>query len=310
MSYAIQVSKLTKSYTNGKVLKGLSFDIKEGETFGLLGANGAGKSTTLECIERIKRFDSGSIKVFGKEISKHQTLHQVMGVQLQSTSLQENITIVEAMKFYCNWQKIEPRMDLLERFGLSTLLSKQYSSLSTGQKRRLHLALSIINNPKILILDEPTAGLDVQGRVELHNEIRLLKKEGITIILASHDMAEVETLCDRIAIIVKGEIRFIGTPDEILVTGNNDKRIKIRTSNNEIYKMDGFEESAITSKSNNYITILSADLEKSLTEVLQIVKDKKDHIIDLTIEGLSLEDKFVEVVGQYEGGRINESSGL
>lgn len=310
MEHAISVSNLKKSYNSTKVLKGITFDIKVGETFGLLGANGAGKSTTLECIERIKTFDSGTIKIFGENILGHSTLHQVLGVQLQSTSLQENITIIEAMKFYCKWQKIDTRLDLLDRFGLTRLMNKQYSSLSTGQKRRLHLALSIINNPKIVILDEPTAGLDVQGRVELHNEIRLLKKEGITIVLASHDMAEVESLCDRIAIIVKGEIRFIGTPDEILASGNNARRIKIRTSNNAIYNIESFRESSIDSRSNNYITLLSSNLEKSLNEVLSIVGINNDHIIDLSIEGLSLEDKFVEVVKQYKEGEYNESDSI
>lgn len=310
MEYAVSVTNLKKSYNGARVLKGISFDIIAGETFGLLGTNGAGKSTTLECIEGIKTFDSGSIEVFGENILKHPSLHQVLGVQLQSTSLQENITIIEAMKFYCKWQKIGPRLDLLERFGLTSLMNKQYASLSTGQKRRLHLALSIINNPKIVILDEPTAGLDVQGRVELHNEIRLLKKEGITIILASHDMAEVESLCNRIAIIVKGEIRFIGTPDEILTSGNNDRRIKIRTSNNSIYKMASLKESIIDSRSENYTILLSSNLENSLNEILSIIESKNDHIIDLSIEGLSLEDKFVEVVQQYKEGDNNERNSI
>ncbi len=307
MNYAISVKDLEKSYKSNKVLKGLSFDVLEGETFGLLGGNGAGKSTTLECIERIKRFDSGSIKVLGKSILGHSHLHQVLGVQLQSTSLQDNVTISEAMKFYCKWQNIEPRNDLLERFGLSQLTHKQYSSLSTGQKRRLHLALSIINNPKIVILDEPTAGLDVQGRVELHNEIRLLKKEGVTIILASHDMAEVESLCDRIAIIVKGEIRFIGTPEEVLLTGDNSRRIKIRTTNNCIYSMESFKESSVLSRNGDHISLHSKCLEKSLAELLEVIETKKDKIIDLSIEGLSLEEKFVEVVGKYEG--VNNDEG-
>ncbi len=295
MTSALKITDLKKSYGNVEVLKGLSFQVEEGEIFGLLGGNGAGKSTTLECIEGVKSYDHGSIEVFGENIADNKDYHNILGVQLQCTALQTNITVFEAMKFHCLWQGIEVRKDLLDDFGLKLLYEKQYGQLSIGQKRRLHLALSISNNPKILILDEPTAGLDVQGRVELHDAIRTLKKNGVTIILASHDMAEIEMLCDRIAIVVHGEIKFIGTQDEILAEGNNDKRIKIKTADKQIYNFEAFKHSRSCGENEDYMTLVSSDIGKSLKEILEQVEAHNDKIIDLNIEGLSLEEKFVEV---------------
>jgi len=296
MSVALSVNNLEKNYGDFKALKGISFEVNEGEIFGLLGANGAGKSTTLECIEGVKSFQSGNIEVFGQSISKSSDYNKFIGVQLQSTSLQNNITVLEAMKFFCKWQKIEVRTDLLDEFGLKQQYKKQYSSLSTGQKRRLHLALAIANNPKILILDEPTAGLDVEGRVSLHNEIRRLKANGVTIILASHDMAEVELLCDRIAIIVNGEIRVMGTARDIISEGDKDKKILVKTLNNSLLNHARFTQSKITEKSESYITLLSTDIAESLSEIISLVKGSKDVIVDLKVEGLSLEERFIEVI--------------
>lgn len=296
MSLALSVNNLKKNYGDFKALKGISFEVNEGEIFGLLGANGAGKSTTLECIEGVKSFQSGDIEVFGQSISKNSDYNKLIGVQLQSTSLQNNITVLEAMKFFCKWQGIEVRTDLLDEFGLKQQYKKQYSSLSTGQKRRLHLALAIANNPKILILDEPTAGLDVEGRVSLHNEIRRLKANGVTIILASHDMAEVELLCDRIAIIVNGEISVMGTARDIISEGDKGKKILVKTLNNSLLNHAIFTQSKITEKSESYITLLSTDIAESLSEIISLVKISNDVIVDLKVEGLSLEERFIEVI--------------
>lgn len=308
MNIALKVENLKKTYGNTTVLKGINFHVNKGETFGLLGANGAGKSTTLECIEGVKSFDSGNISIFGKDVRKYKELHKLLGVQLQCSSLQKNITVYESMVFYCRWHGIDVRTDLLNKFGLEDLYKKQYGQLSIGQKRRLHLALSICNNPKILILDEPTAGLDIQGRNELHEEIRLLKAGGVTIILASHDMAEVEMLCDRIAIVVKGDIKFIGAADEIASSTNKEKRIRIKTTKHKILNNETFEHSKVEEKNGHYVTLISADIEKSLNEILETVNKKNDKIEDLSIEGISLEEKFMEVV--FTESKVSESESI
>ncbi len=204
MNSAIQVHELKKSYGENQVLKGLNFQIEKGEIFALLGINGAGKTTTLECIENLRKYDSGSITVNGK-----------MGIQLQSSSLPAHIKAMEAVKLFSKWRGATIDSAMLNSLGIKEIEKKEYNKMSTGQKRRLHLALALIGNPDIVFLDEPTAGLDVEGRIAIHEQIRNLKAQGKTIILASHDMAEVESLCDRLAILKSGNIVFYGSPSEL-----------------------------------------------------------------------------------------------
>ncbi|MGL4522126.1 MAG: ABC transporter ATP-binding protein [Bacilli bacterium] len=309
MTSALKVEQLRKSYGNTSVLKGISFDVHEGEIFGILGANGAGKSTTLECIEGVKSFDSGNVSIFGRDMTKHKEAQKLIGVQLQSTALQNNMSVQEAMTFFCKWQKIEFRLDLLDTFGLQQQYKKQYGQLSIGQKRRLHLALALCNNPKIVILDEPTAGLDVEGRMELHNEIRKLKENGVTVVLASHDMAEVEMLCDRLAVIVKGEIRFIGSVRDFKMEGNKEKKVKIRTSKNSL-SVEQFIHSTVEEQTNGYLVLSTKNLTQSIAEIMLKINANSDEIEDLTVECLSLEERFMEMVYNEEKESQNERISL
>src|SRR5699024_9405739 len=164
MNYVIQVSNLKKSYGNNKVLKDLSFNVKKGEIFGILGVNGAGKTTLLECIESLCKYDDGKILINGK-----------ISIQLQSSSLPAYIKVIEAIRLFSKWKKVKIDNSILTTYKMDKLKDKKYLELSTGQKRRLHLVLALIGKPDILFLDEPTAGLDVEGKISLHNEIRKLK---------------------------------------------------------------------------------------------------------------------------------------
>ena len=170
MNRAIQVRGLKKSYDSSIVLGGLDLDIEKGEAFALLGANGAGKTTALECIEGLRKYDSGTITVNGE-----------MGIQLQSSSLPAHIKPMEAVRLFSKWNRAKIDCTMLNALGMKEIEKKQYIQLSTGQKRRLHLALALIGDPDIIFLDEPTAGLDTLGRVSLHELIRKLKSEGKTI---------------------------------------------------------------------------------------------------------------------------------
>lgn len=294
MEIALQVRNLRKNYGATEVLKGIDFTVKTGEIFGILGANGAGKSTTLECIEGVKSYQHGEIEVFGQNIAKVKAAQKLIGVQLQSSALPKNITVEEAMIFFCQWKKIANRFDLLQTFGLDTLTKKQYHQLSVGQKRRLHLALALCDDPKIVILDEPTAGLDVQGRMELHQEIKKLKANGVTVLLASHDMAEVEMLCDRLLVIVKGEIKFMGTARAFKLQSQKEKKIKVKTTQNTL-AAEVFRYSQIETQTDEGLTLIMSDLTKSIEEVLEKVRLHGDEIEDLTIEALSLEERFIEI---------------
>lgn len=265
MKDAIQVRGLKKSYGNKMVLRSLDFQIEKGEVFALLGVNGAGKTTTLECIEGLRKYDSGTIRVNGK-----------MGIQLQSSSLPSHIKPMEAVKLFAKWNNTEIDHDMLNALGIREIEKSQYIQLSTGQKRRLHLALALIGNPDIIFLDEPTAGLDVEGRLSLHKQIRKLKSHGKTIVLASHDMAEVEALCDRIAILNDGNIVFCGTASELTDMLGRKYFIHLRTQAGD----KSFE---------------TDNIKDALISLLGELKQKKIHVLDIKVDRGTLEQHFIEM---------------
>jgi ABC-2 type transport system ATP-binding protein len=274
MGVAIQIDNLIKSYGANSVIKDISFAVNRGEIFALLGTNGAGKTTTLECIEGIRKYDSGNITVNG-----------TLGVQLQSSSLPANIKAKEAYQLFCKWKKVQVNPKLFNIFELAQLKYKQYHEMSTGQKRRLHLALALIGNPDIIFLDEPTAGLDVEGRVSLHAQIRSLKEQGKTIIMASHDMAEVENLCDRIAILKDGKIAFTGTLIELISEMGEQCRIHIKTER-PLQNADYEQE---------YWVFTSSNIGDTLLELLEICQQTQNKVLDVKIERASLEQRFMDI---------------
>ena len=265
MNSAIQVRGLKKSYGSHSVLDGLDFQIEKGEIFALLGVNGAGKTTSLECIEGLRKYDSGTILVDGK-----------MGIQLQSSSLPAHIKPMEAVKLFAKWNRTKIDYAMLNALGIKEIEKKQYIQLSTGQKRRLHLALALISNPDIIFLDEPTAGLDVEGRLSLHEQIRKLKSSGKTIVLASHDMAEVETLCDRIAILNNGNIVFCGTALELTDKVGKKYFIHIKTQQGDS-------------------TFETDNIEDALISLLGDLKQKEIHVLDIKVDRGTLEQHFIEI---------------
>lgn len=265
MKGAIQVRELKKSYGSHIVLKGLDFQIEKGEIFALLGVNGAGKTTVLECIEGLRKYDSGVITVNGK-----------MGIQLQSSSLPAHIKPMEAVNLFAKWNRTKIDYAVLNGLGIKEIEKKPYIQLSTGQKRRLHLALALISNPDIIFLDEPTAGLDVEGRLSLHEQIRKLKSYGKTIVLSSHDMAEVETLCDRIAILNNGKIAFCGTASELTDKVGRKYFIHIKTQQgNSTFETDNIEDALIS--------------------MLSELKQKEIHVLDIKVNRGTLEQHFIEM---------------
>ena len=236
MNEAIRVEALRKSYGERTVLNGLTFSVQKGEIFALLGVNGAGKTTALECIEGLRRYDSGAIGINGR-----------VGIQLQSASLPAHIRPMEAVRLFAKWNRVRPDTAILATLGIDKLAKKQYAGLSTGQKRRLHLALALVSNPDIVFLDEPTAGLDVEGRQALHCLIRNLKARGKTILLVSHDMTEVESLCDRIAIIAGGRISFLGSAAELAEQAGSRYTVSITTSQgNRRYEAANIADTLLT----------------------------------------------------------------
>ena len=265
MSGAIEVNGLLKSYGAHRVLHGLTFKVERGEIFALLGVNGAGKTTAPECIEGLRRHEGGAVAVHGK-----------MGIQLQSASLPSHIKCAEAVRLFAKWNRANIDGEMLAALGIDQLAGKQYGALSTGQKRRLHLALALIGGPEILFLDEPTAGLDVEGRLSLHAQIRRLKALGKTIVLASHDMAEVEELCDRIAILNQGQIAFLGTVEELGAKMGKHYTLRVTTA-------EGVEQ------------LVTDDVGDTLLTLLESCKRRGVAVLDIKIDRGSLEQHFMEI---------------
>lgn len=293
----IEVKDFRKTYGNHIAVDGISFDVKQGEIFGLLGPNGAGKTSTLECLEGLRAPNGGSLRVAGLDpVSESRKLRNLIGVQLQSAGLPESITPDEAMKFFCAYHDVAPRFDLLERLGLAEKRNSQFYELSTGQQRRLALALAVANSPQVLFLDEPTAGLDVATRVELHGMMRELQAGGTTIVLATHDMAEAEQMSDRVAILLQGKIVNIGTPMEITATGAGLTKISVRTQASSL-SVSGITFPAVSQHTlkDEYSIYFSSDIGPTVSAIIAHIEAQGDTLIDLRVERPSLEDRFLEI---------------
>lgn len=293
----ISIKSLVKRYGSFTAVNEIDMEVCEGEIFGLLGPNGAGKTTVLECLEGIRKVSSGMLRVAGCNPQKDEKkIRQMLGVQLQTSSLPESILVDEAISLICAYHGIPERVDLIRKFRIGDLLKKKYRELSTGQKRRLHLALALVNNPKVVILDEPTAGLDVQSRAQLHEEIRSIKSKGITVLLATHDMAEAEVLCDRIAILIHGEIAICGTPEQVTAAGSKETRIRIHTSKGCLLPGGDIGNAVFVKAKDGYLEWDCTDVVPAVSEILDRVQASEDTVEDLRVERPSLEKRFLELV--------------
>lgn len=214
----IRVDGLTKRYGDKTTVKGISFSVKRGEVFGILGPNGAGKTTTLEMIEALRPIDDGTVMLDGIDVKKHpHSIKEIIGIQLQSSSFYDKITLKEQLKMFASFygKKVDP-MELLEDVQLTEKAGSYPEKLSGGQRQRFSIAVALVNEPKVLFLDEPTTGLDPQARRNLWDLINEIKARGITIVLTSHYMEEAQLLCDRLAIMDSGEIIALDSPKKLI----------------------------------------------------------------------------------------------
>jgi ABC-2 type transport system ATP-binding protein len=218
MSHIIEVKNLVKKYGDFTAVNDISFFVEEGEIFGILGPNGAGKTTTLEMIEGLKRPTSGTIILDGKDVEREtDAVKSVIGVQLQASTFFEALTLVELLDIFgAMYGREVDAMKLLEEVQLTDKAQNQAKELSGGQKQRLSIAIGLVNDPRVLFLDEPTTGLDPQARRNLWDLIEQIKKSGKTVIITTHYMDEAEVLCDRIAIMDHGEIKTLETPKKLI----------------------------------------------------------------------------------------------
>ena len=214
----IQVENLKKSYGSFEAVKGISFDVKEGEIFGLLGPNGAGKSTTLEIMETLREKTSGKVTIAGFDLDRQpDEIKKIIGVQLQTSGFYPGLRLIELIALFNGLynKKVDP-IELLSTVNLEDKAKSQYKSLSGGQKQRFSIATTLINDPRIIFLDEPTTGPDPQARRNLWDLIRTIRSKGTTVIITTHYMDEAEYLCERVAIMDAGKIIALDQPDRLI----------------------------------------------------------------------------------------------
>ena len=234
----IRVKELVKNYGNFQAVKGISFDVQEGEIFGLLGPNGAGKSTTLEIIETLREKTSGEVWVNGLNLDKDpDEIKKIIGVQLQTSGYYPGLNLLQLIELFCGLynRQVNP-VELLEMVNLKDKAKAKVKELSGGQKQRFSIATTLINDPKIVFLDEPTTGLDPQARRNLWDLVRNIRDKGTTVIITTHYMDEAEVLCDRVAIIDSGKIIAMESPDRLidnLVSSGFEKPKEVKQANLE-----------------------------------------------------------------------------
>jgi len=223
----VGVRNLVKQYPGVKAVDEISFDVQQGEIFGMVGPNGAGKTTTIECLEGLRRPDGGSIQVLGLDpLRDRYRLRERIGVQFQSAALPNRIKVWEALDLFAAFYRrsIDWQL-LLEHMGLAEKRNAYFGKLSGGQKQRVFIALALINNPDLVFLDELTTGLDPQARRAMWDQVRTIRERGTTVFLTTHFMEEAERLCDRVAIIDRGKIVALDTPQNLIDSLGAEHRV-------------------------------------------------------------------------------------
>jgi ABC-2 type transport system ATP-binding protein len=294
----VEVGNLRKSYGGRAVVDDLSFTVDEGEIFGILGPNGAGKTTTVECVEGLRVPDSGLVRVAGLDpIADHAAVTQVLGAQLQESELQAKLTVREALELYAalhpnpaDWRP------LAERLGLTDQLTSRFGVLSGGQKQRLFIALALIGNPRVVVLDELTTGLDPRARRDTWEVVEDVRARGVTVLLVTHFMEEAQRLCDRIAVIDKGKITALDTPQGLISRTAGSTVISFTPS----APLDDVELAALPAlasieQKDGRITLGGTD--ETVTAVLSLLARHRITAHQLRVTDATLDDAFLDLTG-------------
>jgi ABC-2 type transport system ATP-binding protein len=306
MASKVIVRDLHKRYDGVHAARGVSFEIRDGEIFGLLGPNGAGKTTTLECVIGLREPDEGTIEVCGIDARKHPRLvKEKIGAALQTTALQDKITPREALGLFGSFyrDRVAPEA-LLERFSLVEKADASFDSLSGGQRQRLALALAFVNKPALVLLDEPTAGLDPQSRRDLHAEIGRMQGDGHTILLTTHYLDEAEALCDRVAIIDRGAIVATDAPAELIRQSSGVPKVTIRTAGAlDARIFDGFPGVDDVEIAGQDASFRTSHVNRALTELTRRLDERGLEIAELHVQKATLESVFLDLLGPHESTR-------
>src|SRR5262245_61549394 len=295
----IHVRAIRKTYGHTVAVDEVSFDVHEGEIFGLIGPNGAGKTTTMECVEGLRRPDRGTIAVLSMDpMRDSRALQNRVGVQLQQAQLQKRMKVWEAVDL---WASLYPRTvnggALLERLGLSEKRNAWFMTLSGGQKQRLFIALALIHDPEVVLLDELTTGLDPQARRTIWDMVRGIRERGKTVLLTTHLMEEAERLCDRVAIIERGRVIDVGTPEGLVRRHCPEQTVVLSTSDpvarSHFAAVPGLE--SVEQQDSRYT--LRGRSEDLVTDIIDCISEHRMRVTEFRTGVSNLEDVFLKLTG-------------
>jgi ABC-2 type transport system ATP-binding protein len=303
----IRIEGLRKRYGEVVAVDGLNLTVNRGEVFGILGPNGAGKTTTLETIEGLRKPDAGEIEVAGYDaIRESEDLKRIIGVQLQSTALFDYLTVRETLKLFANLYGADDSpariRDLLDVFSLTEKTKSRVENLSGGQQQRLSLALTLVNDPKIVFLDEPTTGLDPQTRRNFWGLVRHIRSEDKTVVLTTHNMEEAEELCDRVAVMDRGRLLICDSPMALVRSLNMDATIlaSIDADPGEHLDADLGLLPGVTGeeRKGEELLLWTEDAQATTTALLKLAAERGMQLKNLTVRSANLEDVFTSYTGR------------
>lgn len=295
----IKVEHLSKVYGKVVAVNDISFEVQEGEIFGMVGPNGAGKTTTIECLESLRNPDSGKISVLGlNPLNDGYTLRERIGIQLQEATLYDRIRVWEALDLFTSFYHHSIDWNsLLETLGMEDKRNSYINKLSGGQKQRLYIALALVNDPELIFLDELTTGLDPQGRRMMWKLVQDIRNQGKTVFLTTHYMEEAEQLCNRVAIIDRGNIIALDTPENLIRSLGVDSRIIFSVK--EPFEIEHLKKLKRVSRveCSNERVIVYGQGEKLVGEVVNMLTVDGVHFHDLRTEQPTLDDVFLTLTG-------------
>jgi ABC-2 type transport system ATP-binding protein len=304
---AIEVSHLSKQFGTLTALEDISFFVSEGETFGFLGPNGAGKTTTIRILTGISAPSGGTAAIFGNDIIRNPIIsRKQMGIVHETSNIYDDLTAWQNLMFTAELYTIgkherEKRgMELLEHFGLLERRYDKVRGFSKGMKRRLTLAMGLINDPRLLFLDEPTSGLDVQSNLIIRDVIRDLAARGVTVFLTTHNIEEANLTCDRVAIINRGHIAAIDSPEHLKKTIQADQSVEVAFDATVPHRLEDLNRIPAVSevrKEGDKFRLFTEDPSSVIPAVMEYAKANNLRVLSMTTAGPSLEDVFIKLTG-------------
>jgi ABC-2 type transport system ATP-binding protein len=299
MPNAVELHNVTKVYGTHRAVDDISFSVEQGEILGIIGPNGAGKSTAVGIIAGLRDADRGTVTVLGKDVKRQrQLLREEVGIQLQEANLQDLMTVEEALRLYSSfYRKPRPWEPLLQQWGLEAKRKDRFGNLSGGQKQRLFICLALLNDPKLIILDELTTGLDPQARQESWDLVSTIREEGATVILVTHFMEEVERLCDRVALIDRGQLRAIGTIADLI--GSRDHQRQLTFTLDPATDLSFLETlPMVRGVFRNERSVRVTGDTYLMANVASALAERQIDPPDLAMANDNLEDLFIELTGK------------